>query len=69
MAAIIPKIEQTCREIITRQNSEFPSAATRSGHVATVTASSIPEDTSAEGSNDDLQPALSLLQDITCISS
>lgn len=68
MAAIIPTIEQTCREIIARQK-ELPSAATRSGPVATVTASSIPEDTTAEGSNDDLQPAQSLLQDITGISS
>uniref|UniRef100_A0A8W8P160 Uncharacterized protein n=1 Tax=Magallana gigas TaxID=29159 RepID=A0A8W8P160_MAGGI len=64
IAAIIPTIEQTCREIIARQK-ELPSAATRSGPVATVTASSIPEDTTAEGSNDDLQPAQSLLQDIT----
>lgn len=44
-------------------------AATRSGPVATVMASTIPEDTSAEGSNDDLQPAQSLLQDFTGISS
>lgn len=41
MAAIIPTIEQTCREIITRQ-TELPSAATRSGPVAMVTASSVP---------------------------
>lgn len=68
MAAIILTIEQTCREIITRQ-TELNSAATRSGPVAKVKASLIPEDTSAEGSNDDLQPALALLQDITCISS
>lgn len=68
MAAIIPTTEETCREIITRQ-SELPSAATRSGPAATVTASSIPEDTSAEGSHYGLQPAQSLLQDITGISS
>lgn len=68
MAAIIPTTEETCREIITRQ-SELPSAATRSGPAATVTASSIPEDTSAEGSRYGLQPAQSLLQDITGISS
>lgn len=68
MAAIIPTIEQACRETITRQ-TEFPSAATRSGPEATITASPIAKDTSAEGSNDDLQPAQSLLQDITGTSS
>lgn len=68
MAAIIPSIEQNCREIITRQ-TELPSTATRSGPVSTVTASSIQEDASAVWSHDDIQPAQSLLQDITNISS